>query len=211
MIDTTCNDKMVMFDSPEAATFRTDIKGWVSRDGQFYGDDPGSERGARWSGCTHQTCECGTVHEKSSTACPVCISKARDEKYYALPMVDWDETTPICVFDDDRYFFNVDSVLDWMTELKSEADKEGAMAEVQLVLCTPLHLHQLEEDVWADELPEDGELPEEVAQKLAELNEAIKRAPVVSWWAGKTRINVDALWARVELVMREMRDERTQM
>lgn len=35
---------VIMFDSPEAATYRTDIKGWVSRDGRYYGED---ERGAR--------------------------------------------------------------------------------------------------------------------------------------------------------------------
>jgi len=189
---------VVMFDSPEAATYRTDIKGWVSRGGLFYGDNPGSERGARWSGCTHQTCECGAVHEKSRSICWACVSKQRDEKYNALPMVEWDEATPICTFDDDKFFFDESSLLDWMGELKWEAEQRGeGLPCVQLVLCTPHRLGYIDEDQWADDLAEDGELPAEVQEKLDELNEAIKRAPVVSWWAGATRIDVEKLWEQV--------------
>ena len=35
------NEPVIRFSSPEAATCRTDIKGWVSRHGRYYGDDPG--------------------------------------------------------------------------------------------------------------------------------------------------------------------------
>ena len=31
-------EEIVMQDSDEAATYRTDIKGWVSRNGRYYGD-----------------------------------------------------------------------------------------------------------------------------------------------------------------------------
>lgn len=187
---------IIMYDSPEAATYRTDIKGWVSRDGLFYGDNPSSERGARWSGCTHQTCECGQVHDKSRTKCRSCIGTESTEKYYALPMVEWDGITPVATFDDDKFFFDEESVLDWMADLKHDAGMEDV--EVQLVLCTPQKLHYISDDNWCDDLPDDGELPDEVAQKLEELNEAIKRAPVVSWWAGTTRINVDSLWEKLK-------------
>ena len=34
------NEQIVMRDSPEAAQYRTDLKGWVSRNGYDYGDGP---------------------------------------------------------------------------------------------------------------------------------------------------------------------------
>lgn len=193
----TTSKTIVMYESQEAATYRTDIKGWVSRDGLFHGDSPGSECSARWSGCTHQVCACGTVHEKSRSICDKCISKQRNERYLSMPVVEWDESTPVCVFDDDRYFFDVDSLLDWMADLKETTEAEGAKPWVQLVVCTPHHLGIIDRDHWCDDLAEDGDLPDEVAQKLEELNDAISRAPVVSWFPGKTRVDVDALWARL--------------
>jgi hypothetical protein len=186
---------MVMFDSPEAATYRTDIKGWVSRDGRYYGED---ERSARWGGCTHTTCACGAVLDKNSyTKCRSCMATDRTAKYYALPMVEWDFETPLASFDDDKFFFTDEDVLDWMADLLADA-KDGETPEVQLVLCTPGKLGLIDSDHWCDDLHEDGELPDEVLAKVAELNEALKNAPTVTWWAGTTRINVDALWAKLK-------------
>lgn len=39
-------NKIVMRDSPEAAQYRTDLKGWVSRDGFYFGDRPQG-----WASC----------------------------------------------------------------------------------------------------------------------------------------------------------------
>lgn len=184
---------IIMYDSPEAATYRTNLKGWVASDGRYYAEN---EHSARWAGSTHQKCECGNTFGKGRTICDSCHSKNRTEKYYALPMVEWDGTTPVCTFDDDRFFFDEDSLLDYMADMKHE--EPDVEHEVQLVLCEPGKLRLIDHDDWCDDLPEDGELPDEVAQKVTELNEAIKRAPVVSWWAGTTRINVDSLWEQLK-------------
>src|ERR1700733_3026068 len=93
-------EKRIMYDSQEAATYRTDIKGWVSKDGLFYGDNPSSEHGARWSGCTHMVCECGNVYGKGRVRCDSCQAKITSEKYYALPMIEWDRTTPVWVWEE---------------------------------------------------------------------------------------------------------------
>ena len=182
------SNKIIMFDSPEAATYRTDIKGWVSSDGRFYGGD---ERTARWGGCTHQICKCGKLHDKHRTICDSCYAKQRTEKYYALPVEKWDGETPLCLWDDDRFFFDEGSLLDWLAD-----QEEGT--EVQLVKCKPGRLHYVDEDIWCDDLPEDGELPEEVASKLAELNEAIKRAEPVCWWPTNIRIEVEPFWEQLK-------------
>jgi hypothetical protein len=182
---------MVMYDSPEAAK-QTTVTGWVSGDGRFYGDN---EHLARWAGSTHQKCECGEVFEKGRTKCRSCEAKQQTERYYALPVEEWDGATPICLWDDDLYFFGEDEFLDYLADMKDATSNE--VPEVQAVLCVPGKLGYVSEDNWADDLPEDGELPEEVAVKLSELNEAIKKAPVVAWFAGKIRINMDALWAKL--------------
>jgi len=191
---------IIMYDSPEAATYRTDIKGWVSKDGLFYGDNPGSERGARWSGCTHQTCACGNVHEKGRTICNSCLGKKRTERYYALPVEKWNGDTPICLWDDDRYFFDEDAFLDFLADLKH--DDPTAEHEVQAVLCEPGRLHLISDDEWVDDLPDNGEydhdIPEEVAAKVAELNEIIKQQAPVCWYPGKIRIDVDEWWAELK-------------
>ena len=86
------NAAIVIFNSAEAATYKTDLKGWVSRDGMYFGEN---ERTARWSGCTHMTCVCGAVHEKGRTVCRSCeaikdasIAKEPKEPTQDFPHVD---------------------------------------------------------------------------------------------------------------------------
>ncbi len=189
--------KIVMYDSDEAATHRTNLSGWVSSNGRYWGKD---ENMARWSGCTHIKCECGNVFDKRRTRCDSCQAKIDMEKFYALPMVEWDGTTPVCTFDDDKFFFSDGEVLDYLADLDEETD------EVRLVLCKPGKLSCVSEDYWCDDLPEDGELPDEVATKLAELNEAIKNAPTVCWCPGKQRINLEPLWEQLKADQAEERN-----
>ena len=182
------DSKIVMYDSGEAATHRTNLSGWVSSDGRYWGKD---EHMARWSGCTHIKCGCGNVVEKGRIRCDSCQAKIDMEKFYALPMVEWDGTTPVCTFDDDHFFFSDSELLDWMADQEQEA-------ELRIVLCEPGRLSYVSEDHWCDDLPDDGELPDEVAAKLAELNEAIKNAPTVCWWPGKQRIDLEPLWEQLK-------------
>ena len=125
--------------------------------------------------------------------CSSCIAKKDTEKYYAMPMVEWDEVTPVCT-DGDKFFFDVDSVLEHMAEVKQEGGDE---AEVQIVLCEPGKLHLLSDEDWCDDLPEDGELPDDVQVKLNELNKALADATPVCWYPGKKRINMAPLWEQL--------------
>jgi hypothetical protein len=187
-------EKIIMYDSPEAATFKTDISGWVASDGRFYGKD---ENIARYAGCTHRTCPCGKIYSKGHVRCDSCQSKLDSDKYYALPVEDWDGSEPVCVYNDDTYFFDEDSLLDWMADLKADLG-ENEEAEVQIVKCARGKLHTIDYDNWCDDLPEDGELPDEVCTKIEELNEAIRNAPTVCWYPGKIRINLKTFWDQVE-------------
>ena len=69
------NKKVIMFDSDEAAQYKTNLSGWVSRDNHFFGED---EHMARYVGCTHRKCEdCGEPTEKGWLVCDNCREKRR--------------------------------------------------------------------------------------------------------------------------------------
>lgn len=51
-------EKIIMYDTPAAAMYRTGIEGWVSSDGHFFGKGERAEHLARYSGSTHHKCEC---------------------------------------------------------------------------------------------------------------------------------------------------------
>ena len=169
------SDEIVMSDSAEAATYRTDISGWVSRDGRFFGDD---ERLARWSGCTHCPCsECGAMTSKHRTICDPCHAKREDANYAAMPTKEWDGDTPLYSHKDDKYFFG--DVLEYCE------DEDRKPEDLQLVICEPAYGRPIDSDYFCDELPEDGEVPDVIAVAMQALNKAIKEAGPLSWLPGK--------------------------
>lgn len=180
--------KVIMFDSPEAAELKT-VTGWVSADGLFFGKD---ERPARYSGCTHRSCEnCVNIVEKGRIRCRSCEEVRRAEKWAKLPIEKYDGETPLCIFDGDEFFFDSGAVMDHVHEEHSDG------REIRLAKCKPGYLHQLDYDNWCDDLPEDGELPDAVATAMESLNEAIKAAGPVCWWEDAIAIDAEDLIARL--------------
>jgi hypothetical protein len=179
--------KVIMYESPEAASIKT-ITGWVSSIGHFWGDN---EHMARYDGSTHKLCEtCGAVVEQRSY-CQPCSTRKEIEKFAAMPREPWDGESPIYSELLDKYFFNGE-VFDYLEDENGFEDEEGNVvapyteADLRLVHCDPRHLHCIESDTWEDDLPsEDGGefIPAEVQTALDALNEAIKKAGPVSWWA----------------------------
>ena len=170
-------ETMVLFDSPEAATLQT-VTGWVSRDGRFYGND---ERIARYAGCTHRKCEsCDNVVDKGHIYCDVCTTKRTAEKYAALPTKEW-SGEPLCTYDDDRYFFDWESVEDYCE------DHDTKPEDLMLVICDPVKPKHFDSDLFTDYLAEDGEVPDGILAALDVLNTAIDNAPPFSWYPGEVR------------------------
>ena len=167
--------QVITYDSPEAATYRTDIKGWVSRDGLYFGKD---EDLARYSGCTHKRCECGAVFEKCWVQCEACRTADREkreaEKLAKMPRQEWDGSTPLYHEAGDRYLFDED-------EVEELCEDEGkTFDEMQFQLCKPNHPHMIEAHDFADDPPEDRELPDEVVAAIDAFNTAVKDS-VLSW------------------------------
>ena len=171
------SDEIIFPESNEAAKYVTNISGWVSREGRFYGDE---EQAARWSGATHVHCrECGGPSPKTWTLCQKCRERNAREKYANFPTVRWDRHkdmpayTPVT----DRYYWNKDDVRD--------EDIEGKFDPVslQLVLCKPIYAHGVDPDLFYEDLLPEGDKLSDVSQELADafqkLNDTIENAGII--------------------------------
>lgn len=168
-------------DSDEAARHVSNISGWVSRNGHFYGKD---ERAARYDGCTHRVCEdCGTPVPKTGfTVCTPCHEKRDIERYEKRERRPYEGGM---VYSDrqDRYFDSLADALEY-------AEDEGLEpADLRLLLCTPNYVTPLDGDYCCDELPEDGDVPPEVANAIQAFNEAVKGI-VLSWSPSKSAVEL---------------------
>jgi len=173
------NEKVVPYDSPEAASIKT-VTGWVDRHGRFWGND---EHMARWSGCTHQKCpKCGSL-KKARGYCKPCHEAGEIEKWQAMPRMPWDGMAMLYSQAADRYFSDIEAVDDYCNDSKSDVES------LRLVICTPnIALPIDPEEHYSDDMPEDGgNLPIALQEAFAALNDAIRAcAEPLSWSPGKT-------------------------
>lgn len=166
---------VILYDDPSAATMEA-VQGWVSRDGHFCGNN---ENLARSLGATHARCEeCQAIVPKNRIRCSACEDARSRAKYALLPRRPWDVETPLVMHDSDHYFYDLNDVLDYAAETGQD------VADLPLVICSPAHLHQIDAEDWADDLPEDGTLPDAVAEALETFNKVIAAAGPVSWVEG---------------------------
>jgi hypothetical protein len=184
-MSTIKEDKQVVSTSDEAASIQT-VTGWVSRLGRFWGND---ERMARYEGSTHGVCGCGVVVEKSYIRCNSCRAVEERERYQARPFQVWDGVTPLYSDARDEYFMDAQTLVDML------ADQEIAPAieDLRLVICAPNYAGQIESDHWADDLPEDGDIPGEMAEAMKVFNEVISRQAPLSWSPGKYAADAESV------------------
>lgn len=172
--------KVILNTDPEAAKFVENISGWVSSDGLFFGKD---ERAARYHGCTHTKCDdCEGPAPKGWQVCDACKEKRAVDRYKKRTQDVWDEKGMLYSDVADRYFASWEEVADYMEE---ENERTLDPVVLRLVICEPVYLPLVDEDRWADDLPEYGELSDDVVAAIAELNTALREAGPVSWRPGK--------------------------
>lgn len=175
--------KIIHYDSPEAAVFKTGIEGWVSSDGRFWGKD---EHMARYTGCTHMPCDgCGAQIQRGYSRCEACRKKKATENWKALPFVAWDGKAPICTWDGDKYFFSEDELIEWLYE------NELSGSDVELVFCESQSYSEIDYSYWGDEAHEDWEPPKELEEAVEKLNELLRKLLPHSYTVGKIRTSYD--------------------
>ena len=170
-------NKVIMFDSEEAAQHQTGLTGWVSRQGHYWGND---ERAARYDGCTHTRCEdCREPVDRGRLICPQCHEIRQIKRYTAIPKEEWNEVGMLYSDAYDKYFSSWEEIEGYCE------DEEISIDKLRLIICEPQYLPLISDDYGCDELAEDGELPDSVIQAIEDFNKAIKVVGAVSWMPGK--------------------------
>lgn len=176
-------DKVVMYESPEAASLQT-VTGWVDATGRFWGKD---EHMARYCGSTHRHCAKNPEHPIHATNgwCAVCHAESRAAKFAAMPKRVW-AGEAITEYDGDQYFFDEEELRDYLIE------HEIDLTDLKLVFCTPNYPRQIDpDDYFCDDLPEDGEVNDDQLLAAFELlNEMIRKSPPLSWSPGKEAVEL---------------------
>lgn len=167
---------MILYTDKKAA-IRKRVTGWVSRTGRFCGND---EHMARWEGCTHTTCECGSPVEKNWTKCEACRRIGEIERYNKRERQEWDGDSTVYSDAHDRYFMDLSEVLEYCE------DEGCTVADLRLIICEPNYPSPIDpNEHFCDYLPEDGDVPSELAEAFEALNAVIEKCSPLSWSPGK--------------------------
>ena len=186
------NDKIVMYDSDEAA-HKEMCEVWVSRRNRVYvseyPNDPAAvahaEECARSDGATHQKCQkCGIVYPRHELRlyelCRECLAKHesanRAANYAKLVRVSWDGRTPLALHWQDKWFFSASDIREYLEEPGEKLES------LQLVLCEPQRVEKLDVMTLCEDILPDGEdAPGELIDAVEALNKVIATLPPVSW------------------------------
>ncbi len=140
---------------------------------------------------THDDCmDCGIEFKKHFTyakRCESCAWKEKCKKYQALELVEWDFEAPLCIFDDDTYFFDADDILIYCD------DHDIKPSELMLVVCGTSNFSTIDNDHWCDELHEDWEPSAAFEKKLKEFNEFLEKESTNTYWPTNKRVDLSAL------------------
>lgn len=173
----------------DSAEFRTNLEGWVCTNcNRYWGND---ERMAHWCCSNDKPCECGgRITDGSYTVCKKCRDTKEQERYDSYEEVEWDGKTPLCDYDTDNFFFDVESLGDYLVEEGIE------LKDIQLVIAEPNdpRYFNLSEHL-VDYLPDDECDPpgnwEEVEKAVNAYLDSNRGN--FSWTQGKTKPTLDSL------------------
>ena len=140
--------------------------------------------------CTHITCECGTICEKHYSRCDSCRHKREMEAWFSKPEVEWDVTYPVALANIDEYFFDAESLIDYVSDHFPSQGIDEIADELMLTSCSQNRPRPFEINEWCcDELGEDSEVPD-AASIDARINEIIGEIGTLSFSANRIRLNV---------------------
>ncbi len=176
----TLMDDVILKNDPRAATYRTDITGWVGRNGNYYGRDEGR---ARRESATHRVCDvCGNIIEVHAFCVP-CYDRKKIDKYNAMPEKEWDEETPVYSQTNDEYHESWSDVCD-------EDPNEKIIEALQLIICEPKYLKEIDPyEYYSYDIPDGGDLPDQIYQAFERLNKVIRESrDIICYVPGEYRV-----------------------
>jgi len=186
------NEPFIMSTDAAAATYRTDIKGWVSRLGRYFGDGSHGERMARYDGCTHRPCEdCEVAIPKIGwTVCDACREKRDIERYAKRERKPWDGKALLYSEEADKWFDDLEEIIE------DCGDDDATFESLLLLIGKPVYARTIDPvDHYVDDLSEDadeGDLPAELQEAFEALNKVIEGCKTpLSWQPSKYALDLE--------------------
>ena len=171
----------ILFPEDDIVEYRTNIEGWVGKiDSRFYGKEEALDR---CMNSTHKKCDkCGGTVEKYSY-CKPCAHKRSVERYFEMEFEEWDGETPLCLYDSDRFFWDADSIEDYLDDFDEEDCPSPE--DLPLVICKPQYFHEIDVyHFWEELFPEDCDMSDypDLNEKVEELNKFIREYRTPASW-----------------------------
>lgn len=160
------------------------VEGWCCQTcGRFWGD---SQHMACWCCATHVPCkDCGADTPKHYTHCDGCRQKRKWERYLKLDAKPYDGSA-VTLYHGDSYFFDEDSLLDWLAEQEDDAQPQLVFAH-----CKKPEWHRSVSEELCDELYEGAEW--DTSEIDAQITEWVaKNAPNV-YWPSNVRVDDESI------------------
>jgi hypothetical protein len=184
-------EEIRMFNDPNLVEYRTNLEGWTGPDGLYYGKGDEGERRARYGNSTHRKCgECGDSYVKNSY-CRPCSERLSRERFLKLDEIDWDGKSMMVLYNDDRFFSDMDEVYDYCE------DNEIDIKELKLMHCekqvdiSEVNIDELNEEYTTEDGRGVSDFHPEIADKVEELNELIRKAEPKLWFQTNKRIKLN--------------------
>lgn len=175
------DSEKILSTDDRAATYVTNLKGWVCRNGMFFGED---ERSARYNGATHIKCNikgCDELIKKYDLACDKCASENYINQFKKLQIVDYKNEDCEVIFSDllEEYFVDIPHLYERISEycIEHNIDKdEFDETMFRLQPCEEVKLTEIKESDILNEdsfCDHDVELSRDILLYLELLNKEI--------------------------------------
>lgn len=156
------------------------------------------ERAARYCHATDYACACGRRRPKAYIHCKECERRRRAAIWYAKPEVEWDGEFPIGTWDNDRYFWDADQLLEYLHDDDDDAADNAAderdieIESLRLTSCQEVPPRDFAmNDYLSDSLGEDREL--DTAEIDRTVNEWIQKQRPLSYQMTGQRLSLTSL------------------
>lgn len=127
----------------------------------------------------------------SFAICPPCRSRRTRERYLKLVEVDWDGETPLVGFDDDRFFWSEEDLVEYLNDID---DGELLLEDLMLVQCEIANpVFSMDKFLEAAEFTNDDKPYPDATEVEAVVNDYLQNKLHKMWMPGKKRIRVTSL------------------
>lgn len=173
----------------ESAVKVTGLEGWACKTcRRYYAED---EHLARWCCAKDLPCDtegCQKRKTRGYTVCDSCRETLDLKRWLALPEVPWDGKTPLCLDDDDRYFFDADDLLEHV------AEHDLKLEDMRLVICEERGKPEFDMYEWLEDYLAEGMEHEAGWDSINEkVNAWISEHVPKVWEPSKQRPTLDSL------------------